>query len=118
MAFGSSGSVTGAVIISPRKQQLIGIRAAEVKKETATHSLRVLGRVAVDHAGLCIVNATTRGWILHLASVTPGATVKKGDALGSFYAPEMLRAVQTYLSDVFTLERLKGDPAVPAYESS
>ncbi len=108
----------GAVDISPRKQQLIGIRVAEVKRETATHSLRVLGRVAADNARLYIVNATTRGWITKLASVTPGAMVKKGDVLGAFYAPELLRAVQTYLGDVFNLDRLKNNPEAPAFKAA
>jgi Cu(I)/Ag(I) efflux system membrane fusion protein len=122
-AFETAGGDTGdyapgAVNISPRKQQLIGIRVVEVKKETATHSLRVLGRVAANNTRLYIVNATTRGWILSLAAVTPGALVKKGDVLGSFYAPELLRAVQTYLSDVFTLDRLKGNPEAPSYKAA
>ncbi len=108
----------GAVNINPRKQQLTGIRVAEVKKETANHSLRVLGRVAVDNTRLYIVNATTRGWFLSLAPVTPGAMVKKGEVLGSFYAPELLRTVQTYLSDTFTLDRLKGNPEAPAFKSA
>ncbi|OGD17727.1 MAG: hypothetical protein A2W03_07235 [Candidatus Aminicenantes bacterium RBG_16_63_16] len=112
------GYPPGAVNITPGKQQLIGIRVAEVKKEPVTHSLRVLGRVAADNTRLYIVNATTRGWILTLAPVTPGAMVKKGDTLGSFYAPELLRAVQTYLSDVFNLDRLKGNPESPAFKAA
>ena len=108
----------GVVDISPRKQQLIGIRVAEVKRETATHSLRVLGRVAADNTRLYIVNATTRGWIIDLANVTPGALVRKGDVLGTFYAPELLRAVQTYLSDVFNLDRLKNNPEAPAFKAA
>ncbi len=108
----------GAVSISPRKQQLIGIRVAEVKKETAAHSLRVLGRVAADNTRLYIVNATTRGWIIKLANVTPGAMVRKGDVLGAFYAPELLRAVQTYLGDVFNLDRLKNNPEAPAFKAA
>lgn len=78
----------------------------------------MLGRVAVDNPRLYIVNATTRGWILTLSAVTPGAMVKKGAILGTFYAPEMLRAVQTYLSDVFTLDRLKGNPEAPAFKTA
>jgi membrane fusion protein, copper/silver efflux system len=108
----------GAVEISPRKQQLTGIRVAEVKKETASHSLRVLGRVAADNTRLYIVNATTRGWFLTLAPVTPGAMVKKGEVLGSFYAPELLRTVQTYLSNTFSLDRLKDNPQAPAFKAA
>jgi Cu(I)/Ag(I) efflux system membrane fusion protein len=108
----------GTVSVSAEKQQLIGIRIAEVQRETVTYTLRVLGRVAVDDSRLYIINATTRGWVLHLADVTPGAMVKKGDILGSYYAPEMLRAVQTYLSDTFNLDRLKGSPESPAYKAA
>jgi len=104
----------GTVSISPEKRQLVGIRTSEVRKEPVTHSLRVLGRVAADETRLFIINAATSGWIMEIAPVTPGAMVKKGDVLSTFYAPELLGAQQAYLYGLNTLDRLKeGGQAQP-----
>jgi RND family efflux transporter MFP subunit len=104
----------GTVSISPEKRQLVGIRIAEVRKEPVTHSLRVLGRVAADETRLFIINAATSGWIMEIAPVTPGALVRKGDVLATFYAPELLGAQQSYLYGLNTLDRLKeGGQAQP-----
>jgi RND family efflux transporter MFP subunit len=112
---GEEGFAPGTVSISPEKRQLVGIRVAEVRKEPVTHSLRVLGRVAADETRLFIINAATSGWIMEIAPVTPGAMVKKGEVLASFYAPELLGAQQSYLYGLNTLERLKeGGQAQPA----
>jgi len=104
----------GTVSISPEKRQLVGIRIFEVRKEPVTHSLRVLGRVAADDTRLFIINAATSGWIMEIAPVTPGAMVKKGEVLATFYAPELLGAQQSYLYGLNTLDRLKeGGEAQP-----
>jgi multidrug efflux pump subunit AcrA (membrane-fusion protein)/YHS domain-containing protein len=108
----------GTVNVNPEKQQLAGIRVIEVERGPVTHVLRVLGRVTADNTRLYIVNATTPGWILDLANVTPGAMVKKGDFLASFYSPELRRVGQTYLYDLNTLDRLSGSPDSAAYKAA
>jgi RND family efflux transporter MFP subunit len=108
----------GTVNVSPDKQQLAGIRVVEVERGPVTHMLRVLGRVAADNTRLYIVNATTPGWILDLANVTPGAMVKKGDFLASFYSPELRRIGQTYLYNLNNLDRLNADPESASYKAA
>jgi Cu(I)/Ag(I) efflux system membrane fusion protein len=108
----------GTVNISPEKRQLAGIRILEVERGPVTHMLRVLGRVTADNTRLYIVNATTPGWILDLANVTPGARVKKGEFLASFYSPELSEAGQTYLYDLNNLDLLTGDPDHPGYKAA
>ena len=103
----------GTINISPEKRQLVGIRIAEVRKEPLTHTLRVLGRVAADETRLFIINAATSGWIMQIAPVTPGAMVKKGDVLSTFYAPELLGAQQSYLYGLNTQDRLKEGEGQP-----
>ena len=108
----------GTVNVSSEKRQLAGIRILEVERGPVTHMLRVLGRVAADNTRLYIVTATTPGWILDLANVTPGARVKRGDFLASFYSPELSRLGQTYLYDLNNLELLSGDPNNPGYKAA
>ncbi len=98
---------SGSVKISKEKQQATGIRVGIVEKRPTNHSLRILGRVAVDDTRLFVINAATNGWIMDIAPVSPGALVKKGEVLASFYAPELLGAQQSYLYGLNALDRLK-----------
>src|SRR5512138_1003524 len=43
-----SGSAPGTVHIKAEKQQVIGVRVQAVETRPSSHSLRILGRVAVD----------------------------------------------------------------------
>jgi Cu(I)/Ag(I) efflux system membrane fusion protein len=71
--------------------------------------------VAADDTRLFIINAATAGWVMEIAPVTPGAMVKKGDVLATFYAPELLGAQQAYLYGLNTLDRIKeGGDAQPS----
>ncbi len=98
---------SGTVKISPERQQAIGVKVGVVERRLVTHTLRILGRVAVDDTRQYIVNAATGGWVMDIAPVTPGVLVKKGDVLASFYAPELLGAQQSYLYGLNALDRLK-----------
>jgi hypothetical protein len=53
----------GTVRISPEKQQMIGVRIGEVEKTSGSHTLRTLGRVAVDENRIYRVIIPTDGWV-------------------------------------------------------
>ena len=99
----------GTVNVGPEKRQLAGIRIAEVRREPVSHTLRVLGSVAVDETALYVINAATPGWVVSISDVTPGVLVKKDQVLATFYAPEVLGAQQSYVYSLNTLDRLKGE---------
>jgi Cu(I)/Ag(I) efflux system membrane fusion protein len=102
---------TGTVKISPEKQQLIGIQVAIVEKKPVTHSLRILGRVAVDELRVYIINTAAAGWVRNVSSVTVGSVVRKGQRLATFYSPEFLSSQQAYFYALNALDRfMKEDP--------
>lgn len=112
------GLAAGTVNVGPEKRQLAGIRVAEVRKGSVSHSLRVLGRVAADETAVYIVNAATSGWVMRISDVTPGALVKKDQVLAAFYAPEILGAQQSFLYSLNTLDRIKGQDLGPTSQLS
>ena len=97
----------GAVKISPEKQQLIGVRVAVVEKAPYTHTLRTLGKVAVDETRIYRLNAFVDGWILKTFNNSTGSLVMKDEPLASFYSRDFLTAQQAYFYALDTLDRLK-----------
>ena len=97
----------GAVKISPQKQQLIGVRLGVVEKAPYTHTLRALGRVAVDETRIYRLNSFVDGWILKTFNNSTGSLVMKDEPLASFYSRDFITAEQAYLYPLSTLDRLK-----------
>ena len=95
----------GAVKISAARQQLIGVRVAEVEKKPVSHSLRLLGRVAADETRVYRINATVDGWIQKAFPNTVGSLVKKDEALATYYSPQFLDAQQSYLYALGAVDR-------------
>ena len=98
---------SGTVRISPEKQQAIGVRIGTVEKEPLSHTLRILGRVAVDETRIYRVNAATDGWVQQAFLNSTGTLVKKDEVLAIFYAPEFVGAEQAYFYALNALDRFK-----------
>jgi len=77
----------GAVKISPERQQLIGVKIGTVDKKTASHTIRILGRVSVDETRIYRINATVDGWVTKALPNSAGTFVKKNETLATFYSP-------------------------------
>jgi len=95
----------GTVAISPERQQLIGVKVAQVEKKSGKHTIRLLGRVTVDETRIYRILSTTDGWIREAGSKSAGSLVKKNEMLASFYGPEFLGAQQAYLYALSALDR-------------
>ncbi len=107
---GPAGLPPGAVKVTPQKQQLIGVRAGVVEKTPYTHTLRALGRVAVDETRIYRLNSFVDGWILKTFDNTTGSLIMKDEPLASYYTRELISAQQSYLYSLSTLDRLdRGD---------
>ena len=87
----------GTVRVTPRKQQLIGVRSATVEKAPFTYTFRALGKVAVDETRIYRMNAAIDGWIREVGDNSTGSVVQKGETLAVFYSPEFLSAQQAYI---------------------
>ena len=100
----------GAVQVSPERQQAIGVRVGVVSRSAATRLLRTTGRVAPDENRTYPIVAAVSGWVRNVESVTTGDTVKKDQALASFFVPDAQfeMAQQSYYTGLEMLYREVG----------
>lgn len=87
----------GEVMISPEKQQLIGLTTGEVGYKDLTQTIRTVGKVDYNEKGLAQVSARIGGRIDRLFVNFTGAEVRKGEPLLSLYSPELVSAQEEYL---------------------
>jgi Cu(I)/Ag(I) efflux system membrane fusion protein len=94
----------GKVTISPRVQQNLGVRTAEVAKGTLNPAVEAVGSVAYNDRDIVVVQARANGYIEKLYARAPLDSVRKGQTLAELYAPEWVAAQEEYL----TVKRMTG----------
>lgn len=111
-ATGSEESVAGrvTVMLTPEKQQLIGLRTAAVEPRELAFTLHASGVVQHDETRYAKVAPRFGGWVRKLQVNYTGATVKQGEPLLTVYSPEVLAAENDYLIAWRQAERAKNDP--------
>ncbi len=97
----------GSVKVKPEKQQLIGVRVAAVAKAPYTHTLRALGRVALDETRVYKLNSFVEGWILKTFDHGTGSLTMKDEPVATFYSRDYLTAQQSYLYTLSSLDRIQ-----------
>lgn len=102
------------VSIDPARQQLIGLRTAEVKRENIAGSWRTVGRVQVDPTGVRKINVKVEGYVEKVYVDFVGKSVRRGEALFSLYSPELLAAQNEYLLALRTRNALASGGALAA----
>ena len=90
----SSPLPAGTVNLSLEKQHLVGVQVAEAKRMSFQHTLRWLGKVAVDETRIYRINASLGGRITKALPYGTGSPVKKDDLLAAYYSPDFLQAAQ------------------------
>jgi Cu(I)/Ag(I) efflux system membrane fusion protein len=88
----------GKVSISPRVQQNLGIRTAEVTKGSLASAVQAVGNVAYNERDVAVVQARSNGYVERLYVRAPLDPVRKGQPLAELYAPEWVAAQEEYLS--------------------
>ncbi|MGQ0580032.1 MAG: efflux RND transporter periplasmic adaptor subunit [Betaproteobacteria bacterium] len=91
-------SDSGAVTISPRVQQNLGVRTTEVTKGTLAPAVEAVGSVAYNERDVAVVQARSNGFVEKLHVRAPLDPVRKGQALAELYVPEWVAAQEEYLS--------------------
>lgn len=101
----------GKVTISPRLQQNLGVRTAEVTKGVLKPAVEAVGSVAYNERDVAVVQARTNAYVERLYVRAPLDPVKKGQSLAELYAPDWVAAQEEY----FTVKRMAGtSPAIAA----
>jgi len=88
----------GKVSISPRVQQNLGIRTAEVSKGTLDAAVTAVGSVAYNDRDMVLVQARSHGFVEKLYARAVLDPVKKDQPLAELYVPEWVAAQEEYLS--------------------
>ncbi|MCH8618711.1 efflux RND transporter periplasmic adaptor subunit [Undibacterium sp. TS12] len=94
----ADGGDEGSVNVSPRVQQNLGIRIAEVTRSNLTSAVVAVGSVAYNERDVALVQARSNGFVEKLHVRAPLDTVKKGQALAELYVPDWVAAQEEYLT--------------------
>lgn len=88
----------GKVSISPRVQQNLGIRTAEVTRGQLSAPVEAVGSVAYNERDVALVQARSNGFLERLFLRAPLDPVRKGQPLAELYVPDWVAAQEEYLS--------------------
>jgi RND family efflux transporter MFP subunit len=105
-------------MITPEKQQVIGVQLGQVERKAVSRVLRTVGRVAADETRIYRIPAATPGWIEQALPNTVGSLVQKDERLASFYAREILGAQQAYFYALDAKDRFVQQRATEAQMAS
>ena len=94
----ADGGAEGAVAISPRVQQNLGVRVAEVKSGAQTSTVEAVGSVAYNERDVAVVQARSNGFLERLYVRAPLDPVRKGQPLAELYVPDWVAVQEDYLS--------------------
>ena len=105
-----------AVMISPDKQQLIGLRTATVESRDLSDTIRTLGTFEHDERRLARIAPRFGGYVRDLKVNYTGQPVEKGEPLLTVYSPELISAENEYLLALQRRKSLK--ESSPEYEAA
>lgn len=100
---------TPTIEIPPEKQQLIGVKIAEVAVRPFQKTIRTVGRIEYDERKIATVNTKIEGWIEKLYVDYTGRYVKKGEPLAEIFSPELIATQQEFINAFRWTKQSKGD---------
>jgi membrane fusion protein, copper/silver efflux system len=87
----------GSVMIAASKQQLIGVRTTEAKRESLVRDVRTTGQITADETKIAHVHVKINGFIEQVFVDYVGQLVKKGQPLFTLYSPDLVSTQEEYL---------------------
>ena len=92
------GAEGGTVAISPRLQQNLGVRLAEVTRGRLQPAITANATVVYDERDVALVQARATGFVERLRVRATQDTVRQGEALADLYVPDWVAAQVEYLA--------------------
>ena len=86
-----------AVYIPPARQQLIGVRTAEVTHRALETTIRTTGVIAFDETRMSEIHTKIAGWVNTVTADSVGKDVRKGQPLFTVYSPDLVATQREYL---------------------
>ena len=96
-----------AISLSPEQRVTANVKTMQVVLETHTGELVTTGRVTFDERRLAQVTAYTAGRIERLFVNFTGDAVRRGQAVGTIYSPDLFGTQQEYLLALENRERMR-----------
>jgi Cu(I)/Ag(I) efflux system membrane fusion protein len=93
-----AADAAGAVEISARVQQNLGVRTAEVTRGPLDRQITAAATVGYDEREVALVQARANGFLEHLRVRTTLEAVRQGEPLADLYVPEWVAAQEEYLA--------------------
>jgi RND family efflux transporter MFP subunit len=100
----------GSVTIDPRTVQQIGVETVTIRRQWLSRDLRTVGRIDYDEQLVRDVAPKIGGWVEKQFVNFPGQLVRKGEALGEIYSPELVSTEEEYLNALKYQGTLKNSP--------
>jgi len=85
------------VLISPARQQTIGVRTAIVGHQSMDSTIRTVGAMAYDETRITEVHPKIAGWVENTFVDYVGKSVRRGEPLLTIYSPELVSTQHEYL---------------------
>ena len=92
------GAEGGVVAISPRLQQNLGVRLADVTRGRIKSEITASATVVYDERDVALVQARANGFVERLRVRAAQDTVRQGEALADLYVPDWAAAQVEYLA--------------------
>ena len=103
--YAGSDADQGKVIVSPRIQQSLGVRTAEVTEGTLSPQVSAVGSIAYNERDQAIVQSRATGFVERLYVRATLDRVSKGQPLADLYVPDWVAAQEEFLA----IKRMQGN---------
>lgn len=113
-ADGDAGSDGSKVTVSPRIQQNLGVRTAEVTEGLLSPQVSAVGNIAFNERDQAFVQARATGYIERLHVRATLDRVSKGQPLAELYVPDWIAAQDEFLS----VQRMPGTDLAPLVDGA
>jgi len=97
-------------MVTPARQQLIGVTTALVGMQPLQTVIRAVGRVEYDEQRLTHINLRISGWVEDLFVDYTGQHLRKGQPLFTLYSQELVSAQEEYLLAVNANAQIQNSP--------
>lgn len=106
------------VVLSPEQQVLANVATQPVAHHSLESVVTAAGQVSYDETRLSHVSAWIDGRIDRLYVNSAGATIRKGQALGTIYSPDVVSTMHEYLIARDAYQRERGSAIADVVEGA
>lgn len=113
-----TGPPQAYAMVTPTKQQLIGVKTAVVETRPLETTVRAVGRVDYNEERITHINLRVSGWVEELFVDYTGQVVHKGQPLFTLYSPDLVASQDEYLLALRTQAKVKDSPLAEVQEQA